>query len=152
MDRLGEELRRELARFGPAAGMAELVRAWPTAVGAAVARNAWPARFGRDGVLHVATSSSAWACELTLLESEMLDRLRTVCEPAPAKLRFVPGPLPEPTVEAAPSDARRAAAPSASDVQWATELTASVDGEEPRTAVARAAALSLARAAADREL
>ena len=152
MEHLGEELRREMTRFEPAAGMAELVGAWPTAVGAPVARNAWPARLGRDGVLHVATSSSAWACELTLLESEILDRLRTVYKSVPVKLRFAPGPLPEPAVEDAPAGAPRAAAPTASDVRWAAELTASLEGEELRAAVARAAALSLARAAADRAL
>ena len=64
IERIGNEVERELGRFGPAAGMAELLRAWPDAVGEEIARNAWPARIARDGTLHVATSSSAWAFEL----------------------------------------------------------------------------------------
>ena len=67
---------RELARFGPAEGMTEIVRAWPGAVGDQIARNAWPARLARDGTLHVATSSSAWAFELAQLEPKLLERLR----------------------------------------------------------------------------
>jgi len=63
-DLIGDDVRRELSRFGPAAGMAELLAAWPAAVGEGIARNAWPARIGRDGTLHVAVASSAWAFEL----------------------------------------------------------------------------------------
>ena len=72
--RIGGEVRRELARFGPAEGMTEIVRAWPDAVGEQIARNAWPARLGRDGALHVATSSSAWAFELAQLQETLLAR------------------------------------------------------------------------------
>ena len=61
MDPLGDEIKRELARFGPAAGMAELAAAWPNAVGEGIARNAWPARFQRDGVL-VITYQPTGAC------------------------------------------------------------------------------------------
>ena len=60
-ERIGDEVQRELSRFGPAEGMTEIVRAWPEAVGEQIALNAWPARLSRDGKLHVATSSSAWA-------------------------------------------------------------------------------------------
>ena len=75
-ERIGDDVRRELARFGPAAGMTEIVRAWPGAMGDQIMRNAWPARLARDGKLHVATSSSAWAFELAQLESKLLARLR----------------------------------------------------------------------------
>ena len=55
---------RALARFGPQAGMAELVERWPEAVGPAIARNAWPARIATDGTVHVNTADSVWAFEL----------------------------------------------------------------------------------------
>src|SRR5262249_8620143 len=58
MDRLGPEIDSELARFGPQAGMAELVERWPAVVGPAIARNAWPARIARDGTVHVNTADS----------------------------------------------------------------------------------------------
>src|SRR5439155_21214632 len=67
MEPLGPEVRRELGRFGPQAGLGKLVAAWPAAVGAQIAANAWPARFRRDGILVVHTSSSAWAFELAQL-------------------------------------------------------------------------------------
>ncbi len=73
-DRIGADVQRELARFGPAEGMSEIVRAWPGAVGDQIARNAWPARLARDRTLHVATSSSAWAFELAQLEPKLLER------------------------------------------------------------------------------
>ena len=64
MEPLGPDVRRELSRFGPQAGIGEAVAAWPTAVGESIARNAWPARFARDGTLHVATKDAVWAFEL----------------------------------------------------------------------------------------
>ena len=73
-DRIGADVQRELARFGPAESMSEIVRAWPSAVGDQIARNAWPARLARDRTLHVATSSSAWAFELAQLEPKLLER------------------------------------------------------------------------------
>src|SRR3954470_17626493 len=106
MDRLGDAVRRELGRFGTSGEMADLVGAWPEAVGETVARNAWPARLARDGTLHVNAGSSAWAFELQQLESEIVGRLREVLgEAAPGRLRVVPGRLPEPFV---PPEERRA--------------------------------------------
>src|SRR6476659_4122345 len=89
MDPLGPDIRSELARFGPQAGMAELVERWPAAVGEAIARNAWPARIARDGTVHINTADSVWAFELAQRAREIAERLR-----AP-KVRFAPGPLPE---------------------------------------------------------
>ena len=43
--------------------MGETVAAWPSAVGEEIARNAWPARFARDGTLIVNTRDSVWAFE-----------------------------------------------------------------------------------------
>ena len=64
MDPLADEIRAELARFGPQAGMAELVERWPAVVGPAIARNAWPARISKDGTVQVAAADSVWAYEL----------------------------------------------------------------------------------------
>ena len=76
--------------------MAAIVAAWPGAVGDAVARNAWPATLARDGTLHVSTSSSAWAFELTQLRGEVLPRLQegVAGEAVVSALRFAPGRLP----------------------------------------------------------
>ena len=63
MKQLGEEVKRELGRFGPAGGIADLVEVWPAAVGETIARHAWPARVARDGTLHVNTTDSVWAFE-----------------------------------------------------------------------------------------
>ena len=95
-ERIGGDVQRELSRFGPAEGMTEIVRAWPEAMGEQIARNAWPARLARDGKLHVATASSAWAFELSQLEPKLLARLaETLGDATPAGLRFAPGKLPE---------------------------------------------------------
>jgi hypothetical protein len=145
---IGDEVRRELGRFGPAGAMGEIVEAWPAAVGDSIARNAWPARVSRDGTLHVATSSSAWAFELGLLESEIRGRLAdAVGADAPRGLRFAPGRLPEPAREQPPESSARALRPSAEDRREAARLTEAIEDENLRKVVAKAAASSLARAA-----
>lgn len=150
MERIGSDVRRELGRFGPAAGMPELVEAWPGVVGDAIARNAWPARLGRDGTLHVATGSAAWAFELAHLEGELLGRLRAaVGELAPARLRFALGRLPEASPEGESVEQSRIA-PSAADFAEAARLASAIEDDELRATVAEAAAQSLARAASGR--
>jgi predicted nucleic acid-binding Zn ribbon protein len=152
VDRIGDNVKRELSRFGPAAGMAEVVASWAAAVGEAIAQNAWPARLARDGTLHVATSSSAWAFELGLLAAEISARLQDeLGEMAPRGLRFAPGRLPE-----APSGERERVVaarvrPSPADVARAVEIASSIEADDLRETVARAAAASLARAASDRQ-
>ncbi|MDQ2984634.1 MAG: DUF721 domain-containing protein [Actinomycetota bacterium] len=148
MDRLGDEVKRELGRHGPAAGMAELVAVWPSAVGEAVACNAWPARFARDGTLHVATSSSAWAFELGHLEREIVPRLRQLLgETAPGRLRFAPGRLPELSAET-PADPPQPLPDPSPEVRLQAEaIAAEIEDEDLRKLVAKAAAASLARAA-----
>ena len=98
MDRLDRQVRRELGRFGPMDGdMTAIVRVWTTAVGETVARNALPARLARDGTLHVNTASATWAFELGSLAPTILEQLRAeLGDAAPPKLRFVPGPIPDP--------------------------------------------------------
>jgi len=140
--RVGDEVARELARFGVPAGLAPLVEAWPAAVGPEIARNAWPARISRDGTLHVHASSSAWAFELGQLEARIRESLG---EHAPMRLRFGVGPLPEPTVDSAEERAQRDD-PSPEHFAAAAELAAQIDDENLRKVVAKAAALSLANA------
>ena len=146
-DRIGDDVQRELARFGPAEGMSEIVRAWPEAVGDQIARNAWPARLARDRTLHVATSSSAWAFELAQLEPKLLDRLEEALgEVAPAGLRFAPGKLPERSSEEADSRPRRGREPTAEERELAAALASGIEDENLRKVVAKAALASLARA------
>ena len=126
--------------------MGALLEAWEAAVGPEIARNAWPARLGRDGTLHVHTSSAAWAFELGQLEP----RLRaSLGDAAPRRMRFAVGPLPEP-VTATADRPRRPASPSVEDVAQAEELAAEIADENLRKVVAKAAALSLASAPSDR--
>ena len=153
MRRIADEVDRELRRFGPVAGMTDVVSAWPSAVGEAIARNAWPARLARDGTLHVSTSSSAWAFELAQLAPTVLGRLRaSLGDRAPEAIRFAPGRLPE--LGSPPPSPGRTAPAAVTDVdrERAAELVAPIDNEELRALVARAAAASLASTAADRSL
>ena len=140
-----DEVRRELARFGPAAGLGDIVAAWPESVGAGIAANAWPARLARDGSLHVSTSSSAWAFELTQLAVSILERLQErLGESAPASLRFAPGPLPEAGPE--PVEASKRTVPKVSEAERAeaARIAATIENQDLREAVARAAEASLA--------
>jgi hypothetical protein len=153
LERIGESAQRELARFEPAHGLSELVAAWPEAVGSEIARNAWPARVARDGTLHVATSSSTWAFELTHLEAEVRDRLGAkLGESVPKQLRFAPGRLPSPAAEP-PEDAERESLAVRPETRMQAEsLAAGIEDEELRKAVANAAAASLERASSDRSV
>lgn len=150
-EQLGPEVEHELARLGqaPAGGgdMAAILAAWPAAVGEAISRNAWPARFARDGTLIVHTSSSAWAFELEQLSESVRER---VGAPAPLRLRFVVGPVPEPGHETVPEVERVAPVPGAAERSQAAALARGIEAPELREAVARAAAASLARVRADR--
>jgi hypothetical protein len=151
MDRIGDAVRRELDRFGSAGVMADIVGAWPTAVGETVAANAWPARLARDRTLHVATASSAWAFELQHLEGEVAAQLREALgETGPARLRFAPGPLPESVV---PESSRRRSPlpePTLDQTRDARTWAAEIEAQDLRKSVEKAARASLARAAADR--
>jgi len=145
--RIGGEVQRELARFGPAEGMTEIVRAWPSAVGEQIAQNAWPARLARDGTLHVATSSSAWAFELTQLEPKLLERLREeLGDKAPATARFAPGKLPDLSSRAEPTSPRSVTRPTQKDLETADALASEIEDESLRKIVAKAAAASLSKA------
>jgi hypothetical protein len=147
MDRVGDAVRRELRRFGPAAGMARVVGAWPTAVGPEIARNAWPARLARDGTLHVHTTDSIWAFELKSRAEEIRSRLGGH---APARLAFAPGPIPEPLDTPAEGAHASAPRPRPEHIAKAESLVRVIRDEDLRKVVAKAAALSLANADNDR--
>lgn len=140
-------MRAELSRFGPQAEIGRVAKAWPDAVGEQIARNAWPARVGRDGTLFVHTSSSAWAFELEQLAADIRKRLGKL---APPKVRFAPGPLPEPETSSSEQSAADVPQPSPEDLETAAALAAEIDDGMLRKLVARAAAASLARARSDR--
>jgi predicted nucleic acid-binding Zn ribbon protein len=146
-ERIGDEVQRELSRFGPAEGMAEIVRAWPAAVGEQIALNAWPARLARDRTLHVATSSSAWAFELAQLEPKLRERLgERLGETAPTALRFAPGKLPERSSDEIESRSRRGREATPEERELAAALAAEIEDENLRKIVAKAALASLSRA------
>jgi hypothetical protein len=143
---LGDEVKRELERFGPAAGIAELVEAWPRAVGETIARSAWPARVARDGTLHVNTADSVWAFELTNRATEIAGRLGV------ERVRFAPGRLPEAAAEDPTGARNESFQPPQELVEEGARLAAEIEDENLRKVVARAAAASLARGLTDRSI
>lgn len=154
MERIDRSVEQELARGsgGQAPPLGAITAAWADVVGESVARNAWPLRTGRDGTLHVATSSSTWALELDRLAPEILEKLAArLGDAAPAKLRFAVGPVPEPP---APEGLAEASEPlpevppeAAAD---ATRAAAEIDDPELRELALRAARASLSKPASDR--
>lgn len=155
MERIGGEIKRELARGGSrdAIPLARLTEAWPAAVGEAIARRAWPLRIARDGTLHVATASATWAKELTLLSSEILEQLRErLGHDAPSALKCAPGPIPETAALSKTDDTPVAPFAEASPEISSTAMSVAsvIDDPELRELVARAARASLAREASDR--
>ena len=139
MEPLGPDVRRELGRFGPQAGMAEALASWPGAVGPAIAKNAWPARFSRDGTLHVATRDSIWAFELGHRAAEIAQALGV------PTVRFATGKIPDAVPgEATEPTPRSRPEPSEEHRRQAAEAAAVIEDEELRAVVARAVAASLA--------
>jgi hypothetical protein len=135
MDPLASQIQSELKRFGPQAGMAELLDRWPTAVGPAIAQNAWPARISKDGTVHIATNDSVWAFELGQRAGEIAASL------AVPKVRFAPGPLPTPDLE--PLENRIEVTPE--DAELAQAIASSIDDKKLRESVQKAVSFSLAR-------
>jgi hypothetical protein len=125
--------------------MGEAVKAWPGAVGDDIARNAWPARFQRDGTLIIHVADAVWGFELTHQAAEISSRL-----PGKPALKFIPGPLPEPSVETTAAAVEPLPAATLEQARTAAEWASAIDDEELRETVARAARASLARASNDR--
>jgi hypothetical protein len=122
--------------------MAELVERWPAAVGPAIARNAWPAHIARDGTVHVNTADSVWAFELGHRSAEIAGRLGI------ERLRFAPGPLPEPSEE--PSEFH--VSPTPEEEAEGRRLAAGITDQKLRESVQKAASFSLARERLDPRL
>ena len=151
MERLDASVRRALRSSGvPDAGvLAQVTRAWPEAVGPAIARFAWPQRLARDGTLHVTTVSSTWAFELGRMEGEIRAKLAvSLGDAAPPALRFATGLVPSPAAVAEPRPA--VPAPTVEEAAEAASLAARIEDPGLRDAVRRAAAASLARGRGDR--
>jgi hypothetical protein len=146
VERLADDVKRALGAVGGGqAGMATLVARWPAIVGEQMARNAWPARVARDGTLHVATSSAAWAFELTQMRSLVLGRLRAALgDDAPGRLAFAPGKVPEPAGRGSDPPAPTRRLPGDAERAQAREVTASIADPELRERVASALAAALA--------
>lgn len=154
MERIERSVERELARGGVsgAATLASVTSAWTTAVGDSVARHAWPLRIGRDGTLHVATTSATWAFELDRLSDEIARKLEArLGDAAPRKLRFAVGPVPEPPAvdpPGTPSEAPAEVSPAvAAD---AAAAAAEIADPDLRELALRAARASLSRPPSDR--
>lgn len=148
MDRLGDQVRQELGRFGPAGDdIAGITRVWAAAVGETVARNACPARLARDGTLHVHAASATWAFELGKLASTILDQLRAeLGEATPLALKVAPGPLPEAQRSASEERAEPVLEIGSEHRSEGAAIAAGIEDEQLRELVARAAAASLAGA------
>jgi hypothetical protein len=143
VERLSDTLRLELARFGAAGDLGEIVERWVGAVGEGIARNAWPSRFARDGTLHVNTADSVWAFELSHRGSEISARLGV------PGVRFAPGPL---AAEDGPPPAPAVAEPSEDELRAATGIAARIADENLRKTVEKTVALGLASSRSRRSL
>jgi hypothetical protein len=149
MERIGRRIERELSRAGSGEGLAlsHVTTAWPGVVGEAVARQAWPLRVGRDGTLHVATTSATWAFELDRLAPEIHARLAAALgDEAPSALRFRVGPVPEPGTPDATESGPPPPPEASPEVSAAVEsATAEIQDPDLRELVSRAARASLSR-------
>ena len=145
MEPLGDDIRRELGRFGPQGAIGETVAAWPAAVGAEIARCAWPARFQRDGTLIVHARDSVWAFELTHRAGEIAERLKGV-----SAIKFVPGPLPEAAVDEVVTPATAPAVASPEQRRRAEEIASEIGNEDLRKIVTKTIERALANAPNDR--
>ena len=144
MEPLGDEIRAEMHRLGADSSPGDAGSAWLAAVGAEIARNAWPARTQADGTLVVHVRDAIWGFELTQRAGEISSRL-----PGCPRLRFVPGELPDPVpdpalpppVEATPEQVREAAS-----------LVAAIEDRNLRDSVAKVIKAALVRASGDRSV
>ena len=72
---ISEAVATALEGVEPATLLAAVQRAWPAAVGEAIAREATPVA-ERDGLVTVACRSATWAQELDLLADRIREQLR----------------------------------------------------------------------------
>ena len=139
MRRVGDLLGPMLPPTSGAEQLLPVLRVWRAAVGAVLAREAWPARMAADGTLIVHVTSSLWASELTLMAGAVGDKLSAALgRPAPA-LKFRVGPVPQPVAEVP----RAPVSPAATAA--AERLATQVADEELRGAVQAALERALVR-------
>jgi len=137
--RVGDLLGAMLPPSSGAESLLPILRVWPDAVGAPVAREAWPARMAQDGTLVVHVTSSLWASELQMLSELLREKLAAaLAGPAP-QLRFRVGPVPHPAAQPVPPPPPRAA------VEAAERLSAQVADGPLRTAIQAALERALVR-------
>ena len=120
--------------------MGGILEAWEAAVGPEIARNAWPARFQRDGTLIVHASDAIWAYELQNQAQRMRERL-----PEQPPLKFVPGPLPEPGDLLGQATPQGPPPATLEERARAAEWASVIDDPELREIVERAVRSSLAK-------
>jgi hypothetical protein len=118
--------------------MGDVLAAWEAAVGPEIARNAWPARFQRDGTLIVHTSDAIWAYELQHQAQRIQERL-----PGKPPLKFIPGPLPEPGHEAPRATAQGPPPITLEARKRAAEIASVIEDPQLRELVERAIRRSL---------
>jgi hypothetical protein len=120
--------------------MGAVLEAWEMRVGPEIARNAWPARFQRDGTLIVHCKDAVWGFELGQRAAEIRERL-----PGKPPVKFVPGPLPEPGSDPTQATPRGSPPITLEQHELATAWASQIEDAELRALVARAAEISLAR-------
>ena len=145
MDPVGDEVRAELQRLGgESSAAADTTDAWTAAVGAEIARNAWPARLQADGTLVIHVRDAIWGFELTQQAPEISGRL-----PGNPRLRFVPGPLPDEAPEDPPPVSLEATPEQSREAE---EMAAGIVDRELRESVSKAIKAALARPPDDRSI
>jgi predicted nucleic acid-binding Zn ribbon protein len=88
---LGGAVEALAARLEPVTPLATVQRAWPKAVGPAIAAEAEPVS-ERAGVVTVRCRTAVWAHELTMLAPELVGRLNeAIGEPRVTELRCTAG-------------------------------------------------------------
>ena len=139
MKRVGDLLGAMLPPSSGAESLLPILRAWPGAVGAPVAREAWPARMTADGTLVVHVTSSLWASELQMLAELLREKLSTALQGPAPPLKFRVGPVPQPAAEAV------VAPPPQAAVEAAERLAAQVADAPLRDAIRAALERALVR-------
>lgn len=90
-ERIGVPLGRLTASLAPSTPLGSVQTSWRKAVGDRIADRCIPVR-AHDGVLTVVCESSVWSQQLTMMQVDLLERLRAeIGDPAhtPTELRFV---------------------------------------------------------------
>ncbi len=87
---LGDVLPTLKERLAPRTALADVQEAWESAAGAEVARHCEPSS-ERGGVLTVRCDSGVWAAELSMMTSQLIERLNEARDPGrPVReIRFV---------------------------------------------------------------